>query len=85
MEKNEATIAAERASVEAMKNAKSNMTNVLARVETLERSLSSAMSTISTLKGYIAPNVYTYPVSGSSKKCTEIADAAIADIAKVLS
>lgn len=85
MEKTEDQIARERASVEAMRNAKANMTTVLDRVATLERALDSAKGTIATLKGYIAPGVYTYPVSGSSRKCTDIADDAIAAIAKVLS
>lgn len=84
MEKTEDLIARERAAVEAMKNAKSNMATVLARVETLERALDCAKGTMSTLKGYIAPGAYTYPVGGNSRKCADIADDAIAAIAKVL-
>jgi hypothetical protein len=84
MEKTEDQIARERASVDAMRNAKANMTTVLARVETLEQALSSAKGTIGALKGFIAPGAYTYPISGNSRKCTDIADDAIAAIAKVL-
>lgn len=84
-EKTEDQIARERASVEAMKNAKSNMAAVLERVDTLERALRNASGTIGTLKGFIAPNAYQYPVSGNARKCTDIADDAMAAINKVLS
>ena len=84
MDKSDEEIARERAAVEAMKNAKSNMTAALDRIKTLETALWNASGTISTLKGYIAPNVYTYPVQGNSRRCTDHADAAIAEIAKVL-
>lgn len=84
MDKTDDQIARERASVEAMKNAKANMATVLARVETLERALDCAKGTMSTLKGFIAPSAYTYPVSGNSRKCTDLADDGIAAIAKVL-
>ncbi|WP_283419201.1 hypothetical protein [Sphingopyxis sp. Geo48] len=83
-DKTEDQIARERDSVKAMKNAQSNMAAVLSRVETLERALSMASSTISTLKGYIAPGAYTYPHGPTAKRCTEVADEGIAAIAKVL-
>jgi hypothetical protein len=84
-DKTEDQIARERASVEAMKNAKANMATVLDRVETLERALRNASGTIGTLKGFIAPCSYQYPVNGKAVKCTELADDAVAAIAKVLS
>lgn len=84
MDKSDEEIARERAAVEAMKNAKSNMTAALDRIKTLETALRDASGIISTLKSYIAPNVYTYPVQGNSRRCTDHADAAIAEIAKVL-
>lgn len=84
MDKTDDQIARERASVEAMKNAKANMATVLDRVETLERALESAKGTMSVLKGFIAPSAYTCPVGGNSRKCTDIADDGIAAIAKVL-
>lgn len=84
MDKTDDQIARERASVEAMRNAKANMTTVLDRVATLERALSSASSTISALKAYIAPGAYTYPSSNGARKCHDIADEGIADIARVL-
>ena len=84
MDKTDDQIARERASVEAMKNAKANMATVLDRVETLERALKAASTTMSTLKNYIAPGAYTYPSSNINRKCTDIADDGIAAIAKVL-
>lgn len=85
MDKTDEKIAQERAAVEAMRHAKSNMTATLDRIGTLERALRDAASTMSSLKSYIAPQAYVYPVSGNSRKCTEIADDAMAAIAKVLS
>jgi hypothetical protein len=84
-DKSEEQIARELAAVQAMKGAKSNMEAALGRIGTLESALRSAASTIGTLKGYIAPQVYTYPVNSSSRRCTEVADDAMAAIAKVLS
>jgi hypothetical protein len=84
MEKSEETIVRERAAVEAMKGAKSNMALALDRISTLERALSTAGMTISQLKGFIAPDVYCYPHGNTPKKCRESADDAMASIAKVL-
>jgi hypothetical protein len=84
MEKTEEQIARDRAAVEAMRNAKSNMGAALDRIDTLERALRLASGNISSLKSYIAPGAYTYPVQGNSRKCTDIADDAMAAIAKVL-
>ena len=84
MEKTDDQIARERASVEAMKNAKANMATVLDRVTTLERVLADASNTMRQLKTYIAPEAYTYP-TGTPRKCTELADDGMAAIARVLS
>ena len=84
IEKSDEQIERERAAVTAMSNAKANMTAALDRIQTLERALSSAKSSISALKTYIAPGVYTYPISGQSKPCLTVADDAIAAIAKVI-
>lgn len=83
-EKTEEQIAKERAAVLAMKNAQANMGSALDRIATLEGALRSASSTISTLKAFIAPGTYAYPVSGNSRKCTDYADDGMAAIAKVL-
>lgn len=82
--KTDEQIERERAAVAAMSNAKANMTAALDRIQTLERALASAKSSISTLKGYIAPNSYQYPAGGPAKTCVSYADDAIAAIAKVI-
>lgn len=83
--KTEEQIARERASVDAMKNAKANMASVLDRISTLERALSMASMRIGTLKSFIAPGAYVYPSNSTPKKCLDVADEALAEIAKVLS
>jgi hypothetical protein len=50
----------EKAAVEAMRNAKANMTEALARIETLERTLHSAISYTKGLQDYIPRNCYPY-------------------------
>ena len=80
--KSDEQIERERAAVAAMSNAKANMTATLDRIQTLERALLNAKSSISSLKGYIAPNTYTYGSNG--KTCVSVADDAIAAIAKVI-
>lgn len=78
----EEQIAKNKAAVDAMRNAQKNMGSALNRIEDLERALKSASATISALKGYISPNVYQY--GSNSEKCTDVADRAIAAIAKAL-
>lgn len=85
MEKTEEQIAKERAAVDAMKSAKSNMTLALERISTLEAAMRQANNVISSLKSYIAPGAYTYPIQGNSRKCTDIADDGMAAISRVLS
>jgi len=84
MEKTEEQIAREREAVVAMKGAKSNMEAALGRINTLESALRSAKDSISLLKGFIAPQVYAYPVNSNTRRCTDYADDAITAIAKVL-
>lgn len=84
-DKTEEQITREKAAVDAMKNAKASMSGALDRISTLESALRSASSRIGTLKGFIAPNAYLYPTSSTPKRCTEVADEALADIVKVLS
>lgn len=76
--------AANKAAVDAMKNAKANMGTVLERVDTLERALRVAGQNIASLKSYVAPGAYTYPISGNSKKAVDLFDDAVAAINKVL-
>ena len=83
-DKTEEQLARERAAVASMSSAKANMENALNRIQSLEAALRSASRSITTLKGFIAPQVYTYSVNGNSRTCTAVADDAIAEIAKVL-
>jgi hypothetical protein len=84
-EKTEEMIERERQAVISMADAKANMTKVLDRVETLEKALRFAQSTISELKNYIADGAYAYPISDNPRKCKDVANNAIAAIVKVLS
>lgn len=83
-DKTEEQIAKEKAAVLAMKNAQSNMGAALTRIERLEQALRNANSSISTLKGYISPGVYTYHDGQQNKTCQSVADDAMAAIAKAL-
>lgn len=65
-EKTEEQIAKERASVEAMRNAKANMDAALSRISTLETALTSCVKALRETKGFISPNVYTYPVQNQT-------------------
>lgn len=56
----EERIIKEKASVEAMRNAKANMTEALARIDTLERTLSAAISYANSLKAYVPSGAYPY-------------------------
>lgn len=79
--KTDEQIERERSAVDAMRNAKANMTSALDRISTLERELQNAQSSLSRLKSYIAPTVYVYE---GKETCHAFADRAITSIAKVL-
>jgi len=64
-EVSEEKIARDKAAVDAMRNAKSNMDAALARISTLETALAYARDNLSRVKGYISPNVYTYGAQGT--------------------
>lgn len=87
-EKTEAQIDREKSAVAAMKNAKSNMDEVLARVATLERALSNSSNVIARLKRHVGPESQMNWHDGRTDKrdlVVKYADEQIADIAKVLS
>lgn len=83
-EKTEEQIERERAAVEAMRNAKANMTASLDRIATLETALKAAKTHILALKGHVGPGSYTYPTDSSRVRCVDYADNAVAGINKVL-
>lgn len=87
-EKTEAQLEREKAAVSSMKNAKSNMDEVLARVSRLESALSAASRTIKTLKGHVGSDSMMRWHDGARENLdyvTKYADGEIAAIAKVLS
>jgi hypothetical protein len=65
-DKSEEQIAKEREAVEAMRNAKANMSAALDRISSLEGALKATIDNLGRARGYISPSVYTYPVSNSS-------------------
>lgn len=85
MEKNEEQIAAQKAAIEAMKNAKSNMGVALDRISQLERALADAISALRQAKEDISPKVYAYkPDNQSQRTVHERIDTQIASVSKVL-
>ena len=62
-EKSEEQINREREAVEAMRNAKANMTAALDRIATLENALKETIANLGRAKGYISASVYSYPIS----------------------
>ena len=80
-EKTEEQIAKEREATEAMKNAKSNMDRVLARVETLTRVLQQAKNDLALVKDWVPQSAYGW--RSDTPRHTEINNM-IANIQKVL-
>ncbi len=83
-EKTEEKMEKERVAVASLVKAQANMKEVLERVSTLEHALRVARANISTLKGYIGENVYTYSSGEKPKACRTIADEAMATITKAI-
>ena len=82
MEKTEEQVERERLAVDAMRNAKANMTSALGRIATLESELKAAALSTTRLGEYISPSVYPY---GNDKtSCQNTAKEAVARIAKVV-
>lgn len=60
IEKTEEQIAREKASVDAMKNAKSNMDAAISRISTLESALSQSRQRIEAFKKFVPVGAYGY-------------------------
>lgn len=56
----EERIAKEKASLDAMRNARANMADAIGRIETLERALGAACSFIDDMKRYVPKDAYGY-------------------------
>lgn len=62
-DKTEEQIAREKAAVDAMKNAKSNMGTALERIATLESALAGAIAALSWTKKHVGQDSYIYATS----------------------
>lgn len=80
----EQKVAKEKAAIDAMKNAKSNMATAISRIETLEMALQSARDRLSKTKGYIGPDCYAWSANGSQRRVHEVINDQLADIDKIL-
>lgn len=80
-EKTEEQIAKDKAAVEAMKNAKSNMDAALSRISTLEYELGVARGEMTKFKSFVPKDGYVY---GGQKSMHDVMDAAIARATKAL-
>jgi hypothetical protein len=83
-DKTEEQLAKEKASVDAMKNAKANMDAALSRISSLELALMRATESLIRAKANIGSNVYCYPSGGAAKLVHQRIDEEIADLRKVL-
>ncbi len=80
-DKTEEQMDKERAAVDAMRNAKSNMASALGRIETLEKALDRARLEMTEIKKYIPEGAYTYR---GEKRCRSLVEDAVESITKVL-
>jgi phage-related tail protein len=77
--------AANKAAVDAMKNAKANMGIALERIAALESALGSALSALRQAKDDISPRVYAYKADNQNQQTVHARiDAQIASLSKVL-
>lgn len=83
-EATEEKIARDKAAVDAMRNAKSNMDAALARITTLEQALAYARDNLVRTKQYIGAPNYTYPASGNAVTVHASIDAMVAHATKAL-
>ena len=79
----EEKIARDKAAVDAMRNAKSNMDAALARIATLEAGLERARANLTRTKDYIGRGAYTYP-GNVSRLVHDAIDEMAAEAAKAL-
>ena len=79
----EEKIARDKAAVDAMRNAKSNMDAALARINTLECALERARANLTRTKDYIGRGAYIYP-GNVSRPVHDAIDEMAADAAKAL-
>lgn len=84
-DRTEEQIARDKAAVDAMRNAKSNMDAALARITTLEGALKYARDNLTAAKQWVSPNCYTYTGSGRDQRTVHaFVDEAVAHATKAL-
>lgn len=81
IEKTEEQIAKERAAVEAMRNARSNMDAALSRIGTLERQLADDRRSIEYYKTFVPKSAYAFR---GEKTLHDIMDEKVFEITKIL-
>jgi hypothetical protein len=81
VEKTEEQIAADKAALDAMRNARAHMNGAISRIETLESALRSAVHGLREAKGFTPSSAYVY---GGAKSVHDKIDEAIAAANKAL-
>lgn len=85
IDRTEEQIARDKAAVDAMRNAKSNMDAALVRITTLESALKYARDNLTNTKQWVSASVYTYTGSGRDQKSVHaVIDDAVAHATKAL-
>jgi hypothetical protein len=80
----EEKIARDKAAVDAMRNAKSNMDAALARIATLEQALSYARDNLGRTKQYIGASNYVWSSSSERQTVHDAIDTMVAHATKAL-
>lgn len=80
----EEKIARDKAAVDAMRNAKSNMDAALTRISTLEAALGRARDDLTRTKSFIGTHVYTYGASGNQRTVHDYIDDMVSSATKAL-
>ena len=83
-DKTEEQIAADKAALDAMRNARAHMDTALNRVATLERALIDAREALRGAKKFISDEVYRYPVGSERQSCHAWIDEAVCRATKAL-
>jgi len=83
-DRTEEQIARDKAAVDAMRNAKSNMDAALARIATLESALTSARGDLGRAKAFIGQGAYAYPDGSNRVSVHDYIDSMIARATKAL-
>lgn len=81
-ERTEEQVARDKAAIESMRHAKSNMDTALKRIETLEWAVKNAIDALKRAKADISPSVYCYPTGSDRMTVHARIDFEIANLVK---